>query len=88
MQVPDEYRPVANELKYHHSRHNIYRTKTLALKSGSSLEKQVLVGPGSTLGENSVVTRSCIGENVSIGRGVRVADCVILDGAVIGDNCR
>ena len=41
------------------------------------LEDSVVVGRGCVVGEGSAVSKSCVGENVKIGRGASVKNSVV-----------
>merc|ERR1712002_774669 len=45
-----------------------------------------LIGEGTKLGVKTIVKRSVIGKNCQIGDQVKIENCVLLDGVVVGDS--
>uniref|UniRef100_A0A0K2TYS6 Translation initiation factor eIF2B subunit epsilon n=1 Tax=Lepeophtheirus salmonis TaxID=72036 RepID=A0A0K2TYS6_LEPSM len=72
---------------YSYLRHNIYRGNNVILQKGSTLEEDVILGKGVVIGQNSTLTRCCIGNGVEIGKNVVMVNTIIHENAVIGDNC-
>ncbi|KAM9315615.1 translation initiation factor eIF2B subunit epsilon [Gastrophryne carolinensis] len=64
---------------YTHSRHNIYRGSEVSRGHGSVLHENVLIGGGTTIGDE------CSIRNASIGRNSRIGDRVVLDNVYIWD---
>jgi translation initiation factor eIF-2B subunit epsilon len=48
----------------------------------------VIVGHNSELGENSVVSKSCVGRKVRLGKNASVTNSILFDGVVLGDNAK
>lgn len=76
----------SSETGYSYARHNIYKASNTILKRKCILEEDVIVGPGSKIGENSTVSQSAIGQHCNIGNNVSITNCIIHDGVEIGDN--
>lgn len=73
---------------YTYARHNVYKATDLVIKRKSVLEEDVIVGPGSRIGENTTVCSATIGHNCNIGNNVSLKNCIIHDDVTIEDNCR
>lgn len=54
---------------------------------GSILDEDVLISSGSSVSENSVLTKSVIGSNVKIGKNVSISGSFIFSNTVVGDGC-
>ena len=64
----------------------IHATATIAPRVTIS-RSDTLIGANATIATQCVVKNSVVGSNVSLGAGVRVTGCVIMDGATIGEKC-
>lgn len=62
--------------------------RLLALHLAPSKKDPTLMGENGSQGERSTIRRSNIGHHVTIGRNVRIANCLIMDHVVIQDNCK
>ncbi|KAJ8297595.1 hypothetical protein KUTeg_024126 [Tegillarca granosa] len=67
-------------------RHNVYLSKDVTLARGCILEENVIVGGGSSIGSNTVISQSVIGNNCKIGENVKIMGSYIWNDAVIEDN--
>ncbi|VDI80076.1 translation initiation factor eIF-2B subunit epsilon [Mytilus galloprovincialis] len=74
-----------NSLSY--GRHNVYLSKDVTLARGCILEENVVVGSGSSIGCNTVISQSVIGNNCKIGENVKITGSYIWDDVTIEDNC-
>ncbi|XP_052078561.1 translation initiation factor eIF-2B subunit epsilon-like isoform X2 [Mytilus californianus] len=74
-----------NSLSY--GRHNVYLSKDVTLARGCILEENVVVGSGSSIGCNTVITQSVIGNNCKIGENVKITGSYVWDDVTIEDNC-
>lgn len=72
---------------YVHLKNNIYRHKNVQLAKSSNLIEDVIIGSGSSVSENTQITRSVIGKYVKIGKNVHIEDAFIFSNTTIGDNC-
>lgn len=70
---------------YSFSRGNVYKDEDVVLHRQASVEKDSVIGQGTSIGAESVITRSTIGRGCIVGRGVRISDSHIFDDTVIGD---
>ena len=68
------------------SRRNIYVHSEVSLARDSSLEKDVVIGAGTTVGPATFISRSVLGNDCRIGSRVRLVDAYIWDGVVVGDD--
>lgn len=64
-----------------YSRRNIYLNTDVSLAFGCELNEDVVIGRNSSIGVNTLITKSSIGHNCRIG------DSVVIEGAYIWDNC-
>ena len=64
---------------------NIYVGKDSEIASNITIKGVVVVGNNTTIGEHSEITNSIIGNNVSIGIGVKLSGVTIWDNVTIGD---
>lgn len=74
-------------MPYSYHRHNIYKHKDVMLARGCILEENVIIGHGTKVGSNTVITRSVIGANCRIGDDVSIENAYIWDDVVIGKGC-
>ncbi|KAF5302900.1 hypothetical protein FQA39_LY02080 [Lamprigera yunnana] len=72
---------------YVHLQNNIYRSKDVQLSQTSSLIEDVIIGSGSSVGDQTSVARSIIGESVKIGKNVIIENSFIFSEIIINDNC-
>ncbi|KAL3879779.1 hypothetical protein ACJMK2_032065 [Sinanodonta woodiana] len=70
-----------------YGRHNIYLSKDVSLARGCVLEENVLVGKGSSIGNNSFISNTVIGRNCKIGENVKLIDSYVWDGVTVEKNC-
>ncbi len=82
--VPDNS---ALEEGYSYGRRNIYFGKDISLALDCVLEEDVVLGTGTSIGSQSVVTHSTVGRNCKIGKGARIEGCYIWNNVQIGDHC-
>ena len=71
--------------EYEYGHRNIYLQNDVTLASCCNMVRNVVIGGGSTLGKNTVISDSVIGKNCRIGSGVKITRCYIWDDAVIED---
>ena len=83
--VPDYNILGEPEEEYEYGHRNIYLQNDVTLASCCNLIRNVVIGGGSTLGKNTVISDSVIGKNCRIGSGVKITRCYIWDDAVIED---
>ena len=83
--VPDNS---ALEEPYSYGRHNLYLSDRVSLAYDCVLEEDVVLGSGTSVGALTHITRSSIGKNCNIGKGVVIDGCYIWDNVRIGDNCK
>lgn len=76
-----------NDNSVSYGRHNVYLSKDVTLARGCVLEEKVVVGSGSSIGCNTVISQSVIGNNCKIGENVEITGSYIWDNVVIEDNC-
>ena len=67
---------------------NFYFSSFSLFSRGVTLQYEVIIGPGSCIGTDSFLTNSSIGKGVKIGKNVNIKNCIVLDQAVIQDNCQ
>ncbi|XP_074650422.1 translation initiation factor eIF2B subunit epsilon-like [Tubulanus polymorphus] len=72
---------------YIYGRHNTYTCTDVRLSRGCILEQDVMIGPGTSVGQNSTIRRSIIGRNCKIGEDVHLDGTFIWDNVTIEDNC-
>lgn len=70
---------------YKFSRGNKYMESGVVLHRSASIEKNSVIGQGTSIGADSIVTRSTIGRNCLIGRGVRIENSHIFDNTSVGE---
>ena len=80
--VPDNSSQPIGET-YSYGRHNIYLNADVSLGRGTVLCEDVVVGPGTTVGVDTEITRSSIGRNCKIGERVRIEGSFVWDGVTI-----
>lgn len=73
--------------RYMFLRGQIYKEPDVVLARTCKVERQVLLGGGTEVGEGSVVRQSTIGKHCKIGKQVVIEGCYIWDHVVIGDGC-
>ncbi|XP_052793044.1 translation initiation factor eIF-2B subunit epsilon-like [Mya arenaria] len=84
--VPDScYRHNNDSISY--SRHNIYLSKKVTLARDNRLVENVMLGSGSTVGSNSVISHSVIGKNCTIGNNVTIEGSYLWNNVTVEDNC-
>ncbi|XP_070542027.1 translation initiation factor eIF2B subunit epsilon-like [Ptychodera flava] len=64
-------------------RHNTYLSKDITLARGCILEEDVVVGQGTCIGTNTVISKSVIGRNCSIGENVSLENAYVWDNVCI-----
>lgn len=62
-----------------------YREVGVILHRQAIVERNSVIGQGTSIGADSVVTKSTIGRNCLIGRGVRIENSHIFDNASVGE---
>lgn len=55
-------------VRYNYNRHNIYSHKDVDLARECVLEKNILIGQGTKIGNRSFISNSVIGKNCVIGK--------------------
>ncbi|XP_020282447.1 translation initiation factor eIF-2B subunit epsilon isoform X1 [Pseudomyrmex gracilis] len=66
---------------------SIYKHKTAIIGRGCTLEKDCTLGYKSSLGNNTTVVKSVIGDNCTVGSNVRIYNSFIFSGVKVKDNC-
>lgn len=84
--VPDA--DLLEEQSYIHRRGNIYLAPQAMLSRSALLERNVVLGVGVSVGDNSIIRNSVIGPRCRIGADVLVDNCYIWEGCVIEGGCR
>ncbi|KAI4492008.1 hypothetical protein M0802_010133 [Mischocyttarus mexicanus] len=64
-----------------------YKHESVTLAKGCTLERDCLVGKNSTLGKDSFITQSVIGDNCSIDRNAIIQNSFIFSNVKIGSGC-
>lgn len=65
---------------------NCYRECDVSMANSSNLQNQSMIGSGSSVGQDALITRSVIGRHCHIGKNVTIRNSYIWDGSTIGDN--
>ncbi|XP_038069205.1 translation initiation factor eIF-2B subunit epsilon-like isoform X2 [Patiria miniata] len=73
---------------YKLGRHNVYLASDVTLERGSILQEDVIIGQGSTIGTNTIISQSVIGKNCVIGENVILENTYIWDNVRIESNCK
>lgn len=73
---------------YKYRRNNIYLADSVMIGKGSILKQQVVIGEGSSIGENTELSHCIIGKNCSIGSNVKLENSFLFDNVKIDDNCQ
>ena len=73
--------------RYQHSRINVYKDTSVHVGRSSKLKFQVICGPGTHIGENTIISHSAIGKNCTVGNGVKITNSFIFDNVIIEDRC-
>lgn len=84
--VPDLFSRDTKEF-YYYLRHNIYKQKDVTLARSCKLVKDVVIGNGTTIGENTTVLNSVIGRNCLIGENVILKSAFIWDNVQVQSGC-
>lgn len=82
--VPDNFHL---DSTYSHIRPNIYKGKHVLLAPTAVLKELVAVGPGTHVGEHSLISHSVLGRNCVVGTHVKIFNSYIFDNVVIKDYC-
>ncbi|XP_064608515.1 translation initiation factor eIF2B subunit epsilon-like [Liolophura sinensis] len=85
--VPDVNISSHNTDVVSYGRHNIYRSQDVTLARGCVLEKNVVIGSGTSVGSNTTISGSVIGRNCKIGENVMIEGSYLWDGVTVEDNC-
>ncbi|XP_008476004.1 translation initiation factor eIF-2B subunit epsilon [Diaphorina citri] len=72
---------------YKYRRNNIYLAEDVLIGKTSVLKQQVVIGEGSSIGENTQLSHCIIGRNCTIGSNVRLEKSYLFDNVKIEDNC-
>lgn len=83
--VPDNF-PLDGS-RFNYMRHNVYKEGDIELGRGCCIEKNVVIGKGSKIGDNSVIKNSIIGQNCIIGANVHIVGSYLWNNVNIGDGC-
>lgn len=83
--VPDSN--LAESTKYKLQRGNVVKDPSVVLSRSASVGKNVIIGPGTTIGDRAVVRNCVIGRNCDIGSNVMLTNAFIWDNVVIRSNC-
>lgn len=82
--TPDMMPPLRNIV---YMAKSTYKHRTAALARGCTLQRDTIVDEKSTLGKNTFVTRSIIGEFCKIGDNVRIKNSHVLANVTIRESC-
>lgn len=81
--VPETNMLMTQEFRLY--KNKIYKETGVVLHRQATVEKNSVIGQGTSIGADSIVTGSTIGRNCLVGRGVRIEDSHIFDNTAIGD---
>ena len=84
--VPDN--PLTFPVPYSYSRRNVYMGQNVTLGRGCVLEEDVVIGPKSSIGADTLISKSVIGKSCRIGERVIIDGSYIWDDVIIEDGCR
>jgi translation initiation factor eIF-2B subunit epsilon len=70
------------------SRNHVYREKPVLLSRTTQLQRNVLLGAGSTVGSGSRLENCVVGRNCMIGNNVYLCNAYLWDNVTIGDDCQ
>ncbi|KAF5828895.1 hypothetical protein DUNSADRAFT_16852 [Dunaliella salina] len=70
---------------YRYARGNRYYEQAVTIPRTAHMEEDVVVGAGTSIGENSRITQSVIGRNCRIGKNVDILGSYVLENASIQD---
>lgn len=73
---------------YKYRRNNIYLADNVMIGKSSVLKQQVVIGEGSSIGENTELSHCVIGRNCSIGSNVKLENSYLFDNVKIDNNCQ
>lgn len=83
--VPDSN--IHEDDAYTHARGDIYIGRGVKLARSCLLDRKVIVGAGSEIGENAKISNSIIGRNCRVGADSVIDNSYIWNSVVIGRNC-
>ncbi|XP_071038354.1 translation initiation factor eIF2B subunit epsilon [Parasteatoda tepidariorum] len=83
--VPDLLK--LNGSKYSFTRQNVYKEPDVEIGRNCEVQKNVILGSGTKIDENTFISNSVIGRNCTIGKNVVVKGSYLWDNIVIKDNC-
>ena len=82
---PDVCKGQAGAELYSYHRHNVYKTKSLKMARGSTVEKNSLLGPEVAVGQASKIKESVIGAKCVVGKESSLNGVVLLENVEIGE---
>jgi len=86
--VPEANISSIGKKAYHVSRHNVYKAECALLLQGSKLQQNVIIGPDTVIGENTVLDHVSVGRGCKIGSNTSIFNSVLYDNIKIGSNCK
>ncbi|KAJ3189285.1 hypothetical protein HDU85_002913 [Gaertneriomyces sp. JEL0708] len=72
---------------YKHGRSHVYKANGVKLAITTELKQNVVIGPGTIIGDKTVVSNSVVGKNCRIGSGVTIRNAYIWDNSVVEAGC-
>ncbi|KAH9519871.1 Translation initiation factor eIF-2B subunit epsilon [Bulinus truncatus] len=84
--VPDMFGS-ANGERIQYGRHNIYCSGDVTLARGCDLQKEVVVGRGTSIGKGTVISSCVIGRNCHIGEDVKLRNSFLWDNVIVENGC-
>ncbi|KAJ1989790.1 translation initiation factor eIF-2B epsilon subunit, GEF [Dimargaris cristalligena] len=72
---------------YVHKRDHVYQEPGVKLARTSNLERNVVIGRGSSVGDHSIISNSVIGRDCQIGDHVTIQGAYLLDGTTVAAHC-
>jgi NDP-sugar pyrophosphorylase family protein len=61
--------------------------ESVQLGSKTTVAAGCMVGRGTTMGDKCSIKRSVLGPSCKLGSGVKIINCVLMDGVVVEDHC-
>ncbi|KFM76255.1 Translation initiation factor eIF-2B subunit epsilon, partial [Stegodyphus mimosarum] len=77
-----------NGEKYSYSRHNIYKGSDVEIGRNCILKQNIVIGKGTKIGDNTIITNSVIGRNCMIGENVEIKGSYLWNDVSLGNNCK
>ncbi len=84
--VPDVQ--LLQDSSYSQSKSYVYKEQGVKVSRTAKITEEVVIGKGSFVGDNTLVTRSIIGREVQIGNNCVISDAHIWDGKFNCSHCQ